>query len=71
MAAQELLLFDAAPSLLGESSSSLFDCMDSETGVDDLLSASNDFEQVSSPAPSQLMRPLTVRIAARVKQFCA
>ncbi len=68
MAAQDLLIFDAGECLLGESSSSLFDCLDCETGVDDLLSEGRHPNQVSSPMSSHLMSTLTVRIAACQRQ---
>ena len=64
MAAQDLLIFDAGEGLLGESSSSLFDCLDCETGVEDLLSDGPHSSQVSSPMSSHLMSTLTVRLAA-------
>jgi len=65
MAAQELLLFDAGECLLEESSrTSLFDCLDCETGVEDLLSDGRHPNQVSSPVSSHLMSTLTVSLAA-------
>ena len=65
MAAQELLLFDAGESLLEESSrTSLFDCLDCETGVEDLLSDGQHSNQISSPMSSHLMSTLTVSLAA-------
>lgn len=59
MAAQELLIFDAGENLLGESSCSLFDCLDCDTGVDDLLSDGQHSSQMVSPMASQLMHTFT------------
>ncbi|KAL3130374.1 hypothetical protein ABBQ38_008200 [Trebouxia sp. C0009 RCD-2024] len=56
MATSELLLLDAGEGLLGESSGSLFDCLDYDTGVDDLLSDGRRASQFSSPMPSHLMQ---------------
>ena len=66
MASQELLLLDAGEGLLGESSGSLFDCLDYDTGVDDLLSDGRRGNQFSSPMPSHLMQTFAVSFAARL-----
>ena len=68
MASQELLLLDAGGSLLGESSGSLFDCLDYDTGVDDLLADGRRANQFSSPMPSHLMQTFAVSSAVRTKQ---
>lgn len=65
MATSELLLLDAGEGLLGESSGSLFDCLDYDTGVDDLLSDGRRASQFSSPMPSHLMQTFAVSSAAR------
>lgn len=65
MASQELLLFDAGEGLLGESSGSLFDCLDYDAGVDDLLTSGRRANQFASPMPSQLMQTFAVSPAAR------
>lgn len=64
MASQELLLFDAGEGLLGESSGSLFDCLDYD-GVDDLLASGRRANQFASPMPSHLMQTFAVSPTAR------
>lgn len=49
-------MFDNEEGLLGESSGSLFDCLDYDTGVDDLLSDGRRASQYLSPMPSHLMQ---------------
>lgn len=65
MASQEVLLFDAGEDLLGESSGSLFDCLDYDAGVDDLLASGRRANQFTSPMPSHLMQTFAVSPAAR------
>ena len=65
MATSELLLLDAGEGLLGESSGSLFDCLDYDTSVDDLLSDGRRAGQFSSPMPSHLMQTFAVGSAVR------
>ena len=67
MASQELLLLDAGEGLLGASSGSLFDCLDYDTGVDDLLADGRRANHLSSPMPSHLMQTFAVSSAARPK----
>lgn len=47
---------DAGEGLLGESSGSLFDCLDYDTGVDDLLSDGRRASHFASTMPSHLMQ---------------
>ena len=58
---------DAGAGLLGDSSGSLFDCLDYETGVEDLLADGRRADQFSSPMPSHLMQTFAVSSAARPK----
>lgn len=64
MATPELLLMDAGEGLLGESSGSLFDCLDYDTGVDDLLSDGRRASHFASTMPSHLMQAFAVSSAA-------
>lgn len=57
-------MFDNEEGLLGESSGSLFDCLDYDTGVDDLLSDGRRASQYLSPMPSHLMQTFAVSPAA-------
>lgn len=68
MATPELLLMDAGEGLLGESSGSLFDCLDYDTGVDDLLSDGRRASHFASTMPSHLMQAFAVSSAARLLQ---